>query len=145
MRMLIAAALFAFVGTLSLAACAGSGSTRTPRAETTRSASPVAARVTVMLGPSAFLVASVTISAGQAVSFADPAENGGTHKLCLGAHGQCDPTAQDPTELLYPGLSLTPGTTQLVAFPHAGRYQVTCTIHPSMQLTISVLGVGLVG
>jgi plastocyanin len=97
---------------------------------------------TVSLGAGSFVPTSVTISAGQAVRFVDPASGGGTHKLCLGSGGACDDAAQDPVELVAPGLSLAPGATQSVSFLHPGSYVVTCTIHPSMQLTVSVLGTG---
>jgi plastocyanin len=85
---------------------------------------------------------SVTISAGQAVRFVDPASGGGAHKVCVGSGGTCDDTAQNPAELVCPGLSFAPGSTQSVPFLHLGSYAVTCTIHPSMQLTSSVLGTG---
>ncbi len=62
--------------------------------------------------------------------------------LCLGASGQCDANAQGPDALHGPGLRIVPGDTKEISFPHPGQYQVTCTIHPSMQLTVSVLGTG---
>jgi plastocyanin len=125
--------------TLTLAACSRSTTT----ANVSSSVTPtVVAAATITLGASNFLQTSETISAGQALRLVDPASTGGIHKLCLGTDGQCDANAPDPTALLSPGLSVTPGTTQVITFLHAGSYQVTCTIHPSMQLTISVLGTG---
>ena len=56
--------------------------------------------------------------------------------------GSCDPNAQGPDALHSPGLMLVPGDSKAIGFPDAGLYQVTCTIHPSMNLTISVLGTG---
>jgi plastocyanin len=125
---------------VACAACAGSTNTPTATATNTTFSAPVGA--TVSLGASSFARASVTISAGQAVRFVDPASGGGAHKLCVGSGGTCDDTAQDPAELVSPGLSFAPGSTQSVPFLHPGSYAVTCTIHPSMQLTISVLGTG---
>jgi plastocyanin len=131
-------------------ACSGGGSgpaTITGQSTSTSAAeSPTAdvlpAGATVMLGSSAFAQTTVTLSAGQSLRFVDPSTTGGTHVICLGMTGQCDASAQGPDSLLAPGLSLHPGDTKVIAFPHAGTYDVTCTVHPSMQLTISVLGVG---
>ncbi len=129
-----------FVTLVALAACAETTNAPTATATNTTSSAPVG--VTVSLGAASFAQTSVTISAGQAVRFVDPASGGGTHKLCVGSGGTCDDTAQDPAELVSPGLSFAPGSTQSVPFLHPGSYAVTCTIHPSMKLTISVLGTG---
>jgi hypothetical protein len=97
---------------------------------------------TVTLGRSSFLQTSVTFSAGQTLRLVDPADTGGRHLLCWGQNGHCDPNAQGPELLRGPGLLLMPGATQDIAFQRAGQYRLTCIIHPSMNLTISVLGTG---
>ena len=132
----------------ALAACDGGTSTPTSASPSpssssiSRSSPPAGAGATVALGQTTFAQNSVTLSAGQTLHIVDPADSGGTHNLCLGRNGQCDQAAQGPSELAAPGLMLTPGTSKDVAFPHAGTYQITCTIHPSMQLIINVLGTG---
>jgi plastocyanin len=39
-------------------------------------------------------------------------------------------------------MEVAPGDTVDIIFPSAGQYQITCTVHPSMNLTVSVLGTG---
>lgn len=146
---LILLALLTAFSPLLLGACSAGGpgpaptqtQTTTTTAATvspTSEGAPVGATVT--LGQSAFSQTLVTLSAGQSLRFDDPATTGGTHILCLGANGQCDASAQGPDSLLAPGLSVHPGDTKEIAFLKAGMYDVTCTIHPNMHLTISVLG-----
>lgn len=146
---LILLALLALSSPLLLGACSAGGpgpaptqaqttTTTAPAASPTSEGAPVGANVT--LGRSAFSQSAVTLSAGQSLRFVDPATTGGTHILCLGTNGQCDASAQGPDSLLALGLSLHPGDTKEIAFLKAGMYDVTCTIHPSMHLTISVLG-----
>ena len=97
---------------------------------------------TVTLGASSFQQTSISLSAGHALRLVDPAATGGTHMLCLGKDGQCEASPQGPDALHGPGLRIAPGETKEITFPSPGQYQVTCTIHPSMNLTISVLGTG---
>ena len=78
------------------------------------------------------------ISAGQALHMVDAQDTGGTHTLCLGENGTCDTSASGPAELKGPGMSFSPGTTKDVTFSTAGTYHITCTIHPSMNVTINV-------
>jgi plastocyanin len=126
------------MGGLVLAACSASDGGST--SATSTSGLPVGGTVT--LGSGSFAQTRLTISAGQAVRLLDPTQTGGTHRLCLGADGHCDTGAQGPDELHDPGLLLMPGDTKDIGFASAGQYQVTCTIHPSMNLTVSVLGTG---
>jgi plastocyanin len=129
-------------GTLVLASCASAAG----GAATAGTPTPtLAVGGTVTLGQRAFVQTSVTILAGQSLRIVDPADGGGTHRLCVGADGRCDANATYPAELRAPGLMLRPGDTVVVGFPHAGWYQVTCTIHPSMNLTVSVLPTGQSG
>jgi plastocyanin len=80
---------------------------------------------------------NVTIKAGEAVTFDD--SSGGTHMLVTGTNGQFTATTGAPSELSSStGLALQAGDKKTIAFPTAGTYQITCTIHPSMQATITV-------
>ena len=90
------------------------------------------------LGPVNFIQTSITLSAGQALHIVDPQSTGGTHILCLGQHGACDSNPTGPSELHGPGLPISPGTTKDITFSAAGTYHITCTIHPSMNLTVTV-------
>ena len=114
------AALF----TLVLAACnvnAGSGS------------------ATISLGPSSFTgTTNVTIKAGQAVHFVDPA-SGGTHVLCVGRDLMCIPQSGAPAALnTLQGLIFNTGDVRDIVFPNAGTYNVVCTIHPNMEVNVVV-------
>ncbi len=146
-RPLIPMVLLIALSSVVLGACSGGGpapSATQSQTTTAAAASPTTAGLpvgaTVELGTSAFAQTTVTLSAGKSLRFVDPSATGGTHILCLGSNGQCDASAQGPDSLLAPGLSLHPGDTLEIAFPTAGTFEVTCTIHPSMHLTISVLG-----
>jgi plastocyanin len=139
MRMQCILACGLLAGAFILSACSGGASSSASASSPTPSL-PIGGTVTLSSG--AFLQASVTISAGQAVRLVNPADTGGTHHLCLGQNGKCDPAAQGPADLQSPGFQFTPGESRDIGFTHAGQYAVTCTIHPSMKLVISVLGTG---
>jgi plastocyanin len=92
----------------------------------------------VDMGVADFQQSSVTIQAGQAVHFVDPA-SGGTHVLCVGQALTCAPQAGAPAELnTSEGLTFTTGDTRDLVFSAAGTYTVICTIHPGMQVTVIV-------
>jgi plastocyanin len=86
-----------------------------------------------------FSRSSITISAEQTVHFRDPAGIGGTHIICLGVDGVCDPGVTGPQALRDPGFTINPGDpTHDVLFETPGAYKITCTIHPAMNLTVIV-------
>jgi plastocyanin len=93
---------------------------------------------TLSLGASSFTGAtSVTITAGQAVTFDD--SSGGTHDLVTGTNGQFTAETGAPNEFsTKDGLSLSAGDKKTVTFNTAGTYHITCTIHPTMQATVTV-------
>jgi plastocyanin len=93
---------------------------------------------TLSMGASSFTGAtSITITAGQSVTFDD--SSGGTHNLVTGTSGQFTATTGAPDEFsTKDGLDLSAGDKKTVTFKNAGTYQITCTIHPSMQATITV-------
>jgi len=85
-----------------------------------------------------FSPTSVTIKAGQTVHFTDPAGVGGTHIICLGADGECATTAQGPQALEGSGFTINAGDPPRdVIFTTPGTYKITCSIHPSMNLTVT--------
>ena len=93
----------------------------------------------VSMAESDFSATSVTIKAGQAVHFTDPAGVGATHIVCLGSDGNCDTTASGPQALESGGFTINAGDPPRdVTFPTAGTYKITCSIHPSMNLTVTV-------
>ena len=65
--------------------------------------------------------------------------SGGTHDLVTGTNGQFTAATGAPNEFsTKDGLSLSAGDKKTITFANAGTYQITCTIHPSMQATITV-------
>jgi plastocyanin len=86
-----------------------------------------------------FSTTSLTITAGQVVHFTDPAGVGGTHIVCLGNEGECDTSAQGPQALEGGGFTINAGDPPKdVTFAAPGTYKITCSIHPSMNLTVTV-------
>lgn len=81
---------------------------------------------------------SLTISAGTTVKFIDP-QSASQHILCAGENGQCDTSASGPSALTGGNsLPIAPGETKEVTFDTPGTYKIACTLHPMMNLTITV-------
>ena len=93
---------------------------------------------TVQMNTDNFVQATRTIKAGQTLLFSDTVGGGNTHVICLGHDMQCDAQAQGPSVLMSPGFTIMAGGTKSITFPTAGTYQITCTLHPDMNLTITV-------
>jgi plastocyanin len=82
---------------------------------------------------------SVTIKAGQAVLFDDPSSGGGTHILVIGRNGQFKAMSGAPSEFnSSSGAPFSPGDQKTITFSTPGSYPITCVIHPSMQVTVTV-------
>ena len=92
----------------------------------------------VEMGVAAFQQSSVSIKAGEAVHFVDPA-SGGTHIICVGEGVKCVPTTGAPADLnTADGMMFNTGDTRDIVFPTAGTYHVVCIIHPGMEVTVNV-------
>lgn len=92
----------------------------------------------VDMGVANFRQSQVTIKAGQAVHFVDPA-SGGTHVICVGHDLQCVSQSGAPDALnTTDGLTFNTGDSRDIVFPTSGTYVVICTIHPNMQVTVTV-------
>lgn len=149
-RLVLLGCGFLLAGLLALAACGGSSTTAgggptattaptdTPTvAATTPAASPTgAAAATISMGTSSFSGSTnVTIKAGQSVSFV----SNGFHSLVIGTHGQFQGAQGAPSQLnSSSGASFSAGDSMTIAFANPGTFPVTCTIHPSMQATVTV-------
>src|SRR5580765_3718005 len=74
----------------------------------------------VDMGVAAFQQSSVSIKAGQAVHFVDPA-SGGAHVICVGEGVKCVAQAGAPTELnTAEGMTFQTGDSRDIVFPTAG-------------------------
>ena len=82
---------------------------------------------------------AVTIKAGQAITFVDPQDTGGVHFLLTGTNGTLTKEAGAPAVLsTETGMQINAGDTKVVTFPTAGMFMITCTIHPYMEITVTV-------
>ena len=120
---------------LLLGAVAASGCGKTPGGTNTGPSGPVDH---VEMDATNFVVSAVTIKAGVPFKFVDPSDTGGLHIICAGHNGKCIANADAPSELADPSFTINPGDTKTVTFAKAGTYQVACTVHPDMNLTITV-------
>jgi plastocyanin len=84
----------------------------------------------VGMAGSSFSPESITISAGDSVEFNN--DDGTSHRIVEGEDGA---EVDDPA---FEALALSAGDSASVTFDEPGEYQVTCTIHPSMQMTVIV-------
>jgi plastocyanin len=92
----------------------------------------------VTMGQTDFTKHNLTITAGTTVNFMTES-SGSTHILCIGENGACQSGAQGPSELTSAnGMQVDPGQTKQVKFDAPGTYKIACTIHPTMNLTITV-------
>lgn len=126
---------------LLLAACTGGGTTATTSASASASASeaasasveasaPAAEGETVMLADFAFAPAELTIPVGTTVTFTN--SDSAPHTATNGEDG----TAAD--DALFDLQLAADGGSDEFTFDEAGTYDVTCTIHPEMAMTITV-------
>jgi plastocyanin len=61
------------------------------------------------------------------------------HNLVTGTHGQFSAATGAPSEFAASsGVSFSPGDMKTIKFPTAGKFNITCTIHPSMQASVTV-------
>lgn len=93
----------------------------------------------VDMASSTFVQSAITVKAGTSVKFNDPSATGGFHILCLGQDQVCKSNPQGPADLnTSAGVTFNQGDSKSYTFQTAGSYVVTCTVHPSMNVTITV-------
>jgi plastocyanin len=123
--------LFAWLAALSLLLAACSSSTPSADTGTTPSATTDdggdGGGETVSLSGNAFSPSSLTIASGTTVTFTDTA----THTVTEGTDGEAvdDPIVDD-----------SGGADIEVTFDEPGTYNITCKVHPEMNMTITVEG-----
>jgi plastocyanin len=147
-RSTVAPLLLALLLTLATAAC-GAPVAPTASVAPTTSGAPTATAVPstpsavvgaqVQLAGASFVADTAALAAGQAVRFVDPASTGGPHMLCLGHNQICDTSATGPSMLQGAGFRIQAGDPpRIVVFSTAGVYHITCSLHPLMNLTVTV-------
>ncbi|MBA3823700.1 MAG: hypothetical protein H0X24_07330 [Ktedonobacterales bacterium] len=83
---------------------------------------------------------NITLKAGQSFTFTDPAGSGGPHRLSTGQDGNYAQEDGAPAELNDPnGVDFALGTVKTYVFDTPGTYNITCQIHPSMNIVIQVV------
>ena len=127
--------------TLALTACGKPAAGGGPGANTGSSSGGSGGCVTsqtISLAQTNFVNSCQTVSANQPVTFDDPTATGGIHIICTGQNAQCVADANAPKELASPGFQIQPGQTKVVTFTTPGTYKIACTVHPAMNLTLTV-------
>lgn len=129
---------------LLLAACGQTGASVSPTATTppppTFPPTPTPAGNTITMAGQHFTPTALAIKAGQAVTFTYTNPDSGPHPLVTGKTGKYIAEPGAPPELNTPdGLWFNEGDPpKAITFPTAGTFDITCTAHPAMQLTITV-------
>jgi plastocyanin len=93
---------------------------------------------TVQMAQTSFVQSTRSIKVGQSLLFDDTVNGGGLHIICLGKDMTCDTSAKGPTDLMGNGFTINPGGTKSVTFSTAGTYDITCSVHPNMNLVVTV-------
>lgn len=94
---------------------------------------------TIQMVASSFSKSSITISKGSTITFVDDPNNGALHILVLGQNGQQDSENGAVDFNGTSGQRLNIGDTWTThPWNTAGTYHVTCTVHPTMNLIITV-------
>ncbi len=92
----------------------------------------------VTMGEVDFTHHKLTITAETTVNFLNET-SGSTHILCIGENGSCHSEAPVPAKLTTEnGMEVDPGQTKSVRFDEPAIYKITCTLHPAMNLVITV-------
>jgi plastocyanin len=124
-------AILAVTILVSLAACGNGEASDSAGAGGDASGGGGEAGATVQLTGFAFSPAELTVTAGTTVTFVN--NDGAAHTVTEGTDGTAAENARFD-EQVADGAEVT------VTFDDPGTYQVTCTIHPSMNMTVIVEG-----
>lgn len=123
---------------LALGACGKPAADGGPNGGGGNSSASCASSTTIDLAQTDFVQHCDTVSAGATVTFNDPSSTGGVHIICTGSDGKCVADSNAPSDLAAPGFTIQPGQQKQVTFATAGTYKIACTVHPAMNLTLTV-------
>ncbi len=90
---------------------------------------PAAAEEEVLITGAQFEPAELTVTAGTEVAFVNEDDYG--HTVTEGTEGQAVDNA-------FVNEEVAANSTVRVVFDEAGTFEITCIIHPTMQMTITV-------
>ncbi|HEY7850595.1 MAG TPA: hypothetical protein VIC27_11055 [Ktedonobacterales bacterium] len=139
-KLLFALVPLALTMTLALGACgkpaAGGGPGGTGNTGGTGGGCTTSQTITLTVDN--FANSCYTVSANQPVTFDDPSATGGIHIICTGAQAKCAAEPGAPSELSAPGFQIQPGQQHQVTFTTAGTFHIACTVHPAMDMTLTV-------
>lgn len=94
---------------------------------------------TVKLVGTTFSTSSISISKGTTITFVEDPNNGALHILVVGQNGQQDSENGSPDFGGGAGQRVDVGSSWTTPpWNTAGTYHVTCTVHPLMNLTVTV-------
>ncbi|HUY79443.1 MAG TPA: plastocyanin/azurin family copper-binding protein [Ktedonobacterales bacterium] len=93
---------------------------------------------TVDMASATFVQTCVNAKVNVPFTFNDPASSGGVHIICIGHDQACKAGATGPKDLLGNGFQIVQGQTKVVTFTTPGTYDITCTVHPNMNVTVTV-------
>jgi plastocyanin len=136
MKFLVLALLLLVAGSVLLAACTRPGTA--PVASVNAGGSNVKSGGTVHMGASTFLQTTVTISKGSNLTLIDDAAT--THIIQNGAWDNSN-NVQAAAESGAPKINVTfngSDTHDIGPFTTAGTFKLYCTVHPGMNLTVTV-------
>jgi plastocyanin len=115
------------ITTILLVACGGSANTTSNNPNTIRTEGAT------------FAASSISIKKGSTMAFLDDPNNGALHYLIIGQNGQEAPQRGAPDFGGLAGHKIEGGDVWTTPpWNTAGVYHVTCTVHPAMNLTVTV-------
>jgi plastocyanin len=91
---------------------------------------------TIFLTGDNFVQHSIHIAPGATLRFDDT--GGVAHQICAGEDMRCEPNARAPQALQGAGFGIKSPEIKPVVFTNPGVYHLTCTIHPNMNLVVTV-------
>lgn len=94
---------------------------------------------TVTLEGQSFATSAITISKGSTITFLDDPNNGALHILVIGQNGQSSSEQGAPDFGGLSGQRIDVGDSWTTpTWNTVGTYHVACTVHPQMNLTVTV-------
>ena len=127
MRLVLRVAIPAAIAALTFVACASTAGAPASSAPAAASAAPVAETKTVTIKGFAYSPAALTVAKGTKVTFTN--QDSATHTVTSGANRTKDGKFDQ---------QVSGGNETTITFDTPGTYEVFCSIHSSMKMTVTV-------